>query len=240
MLHLQPDALHVHLHAATYMSAATACSTNTYTILLQELVVDLLPSPQRCLDLIHELLPQLAFEVYRAFIQQVSHQLAAPSLNCTNIASALHQVYEHYPCVHAYMPMVLLSGTGRQLSVIAQLDWQTRLMGNSFNVTVHKVMHVMCMQVHDATSKLTAIPSSPEDFAELLGFLQKLEERRHGLDETYDHVGFPVADCSSFALLLDLMSTQSLISTTKVGTEIVTLETLCLMTVNRLLDLDTT
>lgn len=71
----------------------------------------------------------------------------------------------------------------------------------------------MRVQVHDATSKLTAIPSSPEDFAELLGFLQKLEERRHGLDETYDHVGFPVADSSSFALLLDLMSTQSLIST---------------------------
>ena len=51
-------------------------------------------------------------------------------------------------------------------------------------------MRVTRVQVHDATSKLTAIPSSPEDFAELLGFLQKLEERRHGLDETYDHVGF--------------------------------------------------
>ena len=48
------------------------------------------------------------------------------------------------------------------------------------------------LQVHDATSKLTATPSSPEDFAELLGFLQKLEERRRGLDETYDHVGAPV------------------------------------------------
>ena len=76
-------------------------------------------------------------------------------------------------------------------------------------VTIHKLGNVMRatpVQVHDATSKLTAIPSSPEDFAELLGFLQKLEERRHGLDETYDHVGFPIADSSSFALLLDLMS----------------------------------
>ena len=88
--------------------------------------MDLLPSPQRCLDLIHELLPQLAFEVYRAFIQQVSHSPAAPSLSCTNIASALQQqtlLYEHNPCVHAYMPMVLLSGTGRHPSAIAQLHW---------------------------------------------------------------------------------------------------------------------
>jgi len=88
--------------------------------------------------------------------------------------------------------------------------------------------------VHDATSKLTAIPSSPEDFAELLGFLQKLEERRHGLDETYDHVGFPVADSSSFALLLDLMSNQSLISATTGQTKVVTLETLRLMSVNHM------
>ena len=89
-------------------------------------MVDLLPSPQRCLDLIHELLPQLAFEVYRAFIQQVCHKLAAPSMNCTNIASALPQqilVYEQHPCVHGYMPTVLLSGSGRHPSAIAQLHW---------------------------------------------------------------------------------------------------------------------
>ncbi len=90
------------------------------------------------------------------------------------------------------------------------------------------------MQVHDATSKVTAIPSSPEDFAELLGFLQKLEERRHGLDETYDHVGFPVADSSSFALLLDLMSTQSLTSTKGGETKVANLETLPLMGGNSL------
>lgn len=73
----------VHLHAAAFTTAATSCSTNPSTVLLQELVVDLLPSPQRCLDLIHELLPQLAFEVYRAFIQQVFHKLAAPSSDTT-------------------------------------------------------------------------------------------------------------------------------------------------------------
>ena len=95
-------------------------------------------------------------------------------------------------------------------------------------------MDVACVQVHDATSKLTAIPSSPEDFAELLGFLQKLEERRHGLDETYDHVGFPVADSSSFALLLDLMSTQSLTSTKGGETKVANLETLPLMGVDSL------
>ena len=44
-------------------------------------------------------------------------------------------------------------------------------------------------QVHDATSKLSTSPASPEDFADLLDFLEKLEQRRHGLDETYDHVG---------------------------------------------------
>ena len=41
------------------------------TLLLQELIVELLPSPQRCLDRIHELLPQLASEVYQAFIAEV-------------------------------------------------------------------------------------------------------------------------------------------------------------------------
>jgi hypothetical protein len=126
VLHSQPNALHAHLHAAASTSAATTYSTNTYTFLLQELVVDLLPSPQRCLDLIHELLPQLASEVYQAFIQQVPHKPVASSLDCTNIASALHQqtlVYEHHPCVHAYMPMMLLFGTGRHPSATAQLHW---------------------------------------------------------------------------------------------------------------------
>jgi hypothetical protein len=125
-LHLQPDALHAHLHTAACTSAATSYRTNPSTCLLQELVVDLLPSPQRCLDLIHELLPQLAFEVYQAFIQQVLHKLAASLLNCTNSASALQQqtlVYEQHPCVHAYMPMVLLSGTGRHPPAITQLHW---------------------------------------------------------------------------------------------------------------------
>ncbi|KAL3130872.1 hypothetical protein ABBQ38_000201 [Trebouxia sp. C0009 RCD-2024] len=81
-------------------------------IQLQGLVVELLPSPQRCLDLIHALLPQLASEVYQAFIAQVHH----------------------------------------------------------------------------ATSKLAAAPQSPEDFADLLDFMEQLEQRRHGLDDTYDHV----------------------------------------------------
>ena len=48
---------------------------------LQELVVKLLPSPQRCLDLIHSLLPQLASEVYQAFIAEVcTSMLIQPSL----------------------------------------------------------------------------------------------------------------------------------------------------------------
>ena len=48
---------------------------------LQELVVELLPSPQRCLDLIHGLLPQLASEVYQAFIAEVcTSKLTIPSL----------------------------------------------------------------------------------------------------------------------------------------------------------------
>lgn len=44
------------------------------------------------------------------------------------------------------------------------------------------------LQVHSATSKLATAPASPEDFADLLDFMEKLEQRRHGLDETYDHV----------------------------------------------------
>ena len=44
------------------------------------------------------------------------------------------------------------------------------------------------LQVHNATSKLATAPASPEDFADLLHFMEKLEQRRHGLDDTYDHV----------------------------------------------------
>ena len=79
---------------------------------MQELVTDLLPSPQRCLELIHQLLPQLASEVYQAFIAEV----------------------------------------------------------------------------HEATRKLTFVPTSPEEFADLLGFLDKLEHSRHSMDEACDHV----------------------------------------------------
>lgn len=72
----------------------------------------MLPSPQRCLELIHHLLPQLASEVYQAFIAQV----------------------------------------------------------------------------HEATQKLTFVPSSPEEFADLLAFLDKLEANRHSMDDACDHV----------------------------------------------------
>ena len=51
-------------------------------------------------------------------------------------------------------------------------------------------LRLACLQVHHSTSKLTATPASPEDFADLLSFLGKLELRRHGLDEIYDHVSF--------------------------------------------------
>ena len=44
------------------------------------------------------------------------------------------------------------------------------------------------LQVHNTTSKLATTPASPEDFADLLDFMEKLEQRRHGLDDTYDHV----------------------------------------------------
>lgn len=44
------------------------------------------------------------------------------------------------------------------------------------------------LQVHHATSKLASAPQSPEDFADLLDFMEQLEQRRHGLDDTYDHV----------------------------------------------------
>lgn len=47
------------------------------------------------------------------------------------------------------------------------------------------------LQVHGATSKLATAPASPEDFADLLDFMEKLEQRRHGLDDTYDHVCSP-------------------------------------------------
>ena len=60
------------------------------------------------------------------------------------------------------------------------------------------------MQVHEATSCLTAVPASPEDFADLLGFLEKLEERRHGLDNAYDHVR------RAFQLKLDCNHTRVL------------------------------
>ena len=79
---------------------------------MQELITALLPSPQRCLDLIHQLLPQLASEVYQAFIAEV----------------------------------------------------------------------------HEATRKLSFVPTSPEEFADLLAFLEKLELSRHSTDEAYDHV----------------------------------------------------
>ena len=59
-------------HRVTHSSGAG--SHFQHNMSLQELVVDLLPSPQRCLDLIHELLPQLASEAYQAFIAQVSHK----------------------------------------------------------------------------------------------------------------------------------------------------------------------
>ena len=49
-----------------------------------------------------------------------------------------------------------------------------------------------CLQVHEAASKLTATPASPEEFADLLSFLEKLERRRRGLDEAYDHVCSPL------------------------------------------------
>lgn len=83
---------------------------------MQELVTDLLPSPQRCLELIHQLMPQLASEVYQAFIAEV----------------------------------------------------------------------------HEATRKLTFVPTSPEEFADLLGFLEKLEHSRHSMDEACDHVSIGV------------------------------------------------
>ena len=51
-----------------------------------------------------------------------------------------------------------------------------------------KINHGIIVQVHDATSKLSASPTSPEDFADLLDFMLELEQRRHELDETYDHV----------------------------------------------------
>lgn len=44
------------------------------------------------------------------------------------------------------------------------------------------------LQVHEATSKLATAPASPEDFAGLLDFMEKLEQQRHRLDDTYDHV----------------------------------------------------
>lgn len=81
-------------------------------VAMQELVTALLPSPQRCLGLIHQLLPQLASEVYQAFIAEV----------------------------------------------------------------------------HEATRKLTFVPTSPEEFADLLGFLEKSEHSRHSRDEACDHV----------------------------------------------------
>ena len=60
------------------------------SLALQELVVDLLPSPQRCLDLIHELLPQLASEAYQAFIEQVHcHRMSClPAVNCQAVTNS--------------------------------------------------------------------------------------------------------------------------------------------------------
>ena len=67
---------------------------------LQELVVELLPSPQRCLDLIHGLLPQLASEVYRAFIAEVcTSTLTIPSLE--HLASKLLQHWQSPPSTPA-------------------------------------------------------------------------------------------------------------------------------------------
>ena len=61
----------------------------------------------------------------------------------------------------------------------------------------------MTLQVHHATSKLTSAPQSPEEFADLLDFMEQLERRRHGLDDTYDHVRMPSV-CVAFSFLLQL------------------------------------
>lgn len=44
------------------------------------------------------------------------------------------------------------------------------------------------VQVHEATRKLLFVPTSPEEFADLLAFLEKLESNRHSMDEASDHV----------------------------------------------------
>lgn len=73
--HATPDANpHATPHAHPWGSSLSHLSKPQQEVNkpgVQELVVELLPSPQRCLDLIHALLPQLASEVYQAFIGEV-------------------------------------------------------------------------------------------------------------------------------------------------------------------------
>ena len=69
---------------------------------LQELVVELLPSPQRCLNLIHHLLPQLAAEVYQAFVAEVCRsRLTKSSLayatSCCGY-HGIHHCWQSRPC----------------------------------------------------------------------------------------------------------------------------------------------
>ena len=40
---------------------------------VQDLIRELLPSPQRCLEEIHALLPQLAAQRYQELVEEVSH-----------------------------------------------------------------------------------------------------------------------------------------------------------------------
>ena len=49
--------------------SSSACVPNA----VQDLIRELLPSPQRCLEEIHALLPQLAAQRYQELVEEVSH-----------------------------------------------------------------------------------------------------------------------------------------------------------------------
>ena len=78
-----------------------------------------------------------------------------------------------------------------QLCLLALHQWYSLILTQCYTGSCAAHRHTdsfITAQVHEATRKLSFVPSSPEEFADLLAFLEKLESSRHSMDEACDHV----------------------------------------------------